>query len=94
MNFRGTTKIVGEVYKPADMKKMVGLFKQRRRTFKRRFTQIMKKLNPRVIQYMSYGSGPETGSYSGKSQDRYKQQLTLLRKILLKKDFLYNKNPY
>lgn len=35
---------------------MVGLFKRRRRTFQRRFIQVMKKLNPRITLYLAYGS--------------------------------------
>ena len=38
------------------MKRLIGLFKRRRRTFKRRFVQIMRKINPRISVYLSLGA--------------------------------------
>ena len=55
-NLGSATKFVGESYDQQQMKQVVGLFKRRRLTFKRRFIQIMKKLNKRVSIYLSFGS--------------------------------------
>ena len=47
---------VGTKFTQAHMKKLIGLFKRRRRTFKRRFVQIMRKINPRISVYLSLGA--------------------------------------
>ena len=88
-NHKTATKYVGETYRQAHMKQMIGLFKRRRRTFKRRFIQIMRQLNPRISIYLTFGT---IGAASGNVQDLFLEQLNVLRRIMIKKDSLYNRN--
>jgi len=61
---------VGTKFTQTHMKKLIGLFKRRRRTFKRRFVQIMRKINPRITVYLSLGGmGFGGGKDKKKSND-------------------------
>lgn len=79
------------------MKRLVGLYKRRRRTFKRRFIQIMKKLNPRVKTYLSFSNfglsvaKVKKGSQELVDRTPFDEQLRILRRILLKRDQFYDK---
>lgn len=44
-------KYVGTVFTQREMKEMVGVYKKRRGTFKRRLTKIMKNMNPKITGY-------------------------------------------
>lgn len=69
---------------------MIGLFKRRRKTFQRRFIQIMKKMNPRINLYLTFGAMGGDGGTT--IQDLFQEQLAILRRIMLKKDFMYDKS--
>ena len=79
------------------MKQLIGLYKRRRKTFKRRFTAIMKKVNPRISVYLSFGS---MGFGAGKKKDNneltemtpFEEQLAILRRILLKREQFYDRS--
>jgi hypothetical protein len=69
------------------MKQVVGLFKRRRLTFKRRFIQIMKRMNKRISIYLTFGS------MSGNdSQALFFEQLAIMRRIMIKSECLYDKD--
>ena len=69
------------------MKQVVGLFKRRRMTFKRRFIQIMKKMNKRVSIYLSFG---QMGGND--SNALFLEQLSLMRRIMIKSEHAYDKD--
>ena len=83
---------MGTTFRQPHMKRLVGLYKRRRRTFKRRFTQIMNKLNPRVKTYLGFSNFGLSAAKVKKGTEQlvdrtpFDEQLRLLRRILLKRD--------
>lgn len=70
---------VGAVFTQQDMKEMVGIYKKRRSTFKRRLMKVMKNINPKITSYFQQMAGER------QAIDPFQEQLGLLQQILFKK---------
>jgi len=78
-NRRKLGTYVGAVFTQLEMKEMVGIYKKRRGTFKRRLMKVMKSMNPKITNYFQQLAGER------QAVDPFQEQLDVLKQILFKK---------